>query len=105
MSPQSRDRLVGTDLARKQTELKALSEQSHPRQEAILDLILSDADVTNVAGALQALDGGVVPNAVEKQLAALRKQVSALPEPVFDRLILENEERVIAALKRQGRLK
>jgi ParB family chromosome partitioning protein len=104
LSPLSRDRLVGTDMARKQTELKALGEHPHRRQAQILDLILGDADVTNVAGALQALDGGVVPNAVEKQLSALRKQVSALPEPVFDRLILENEDRVIAALKRQGRI-
>lgn len=104
LSDLSRDRLIGMDLARKQTELKALSEQSHKRQEMILDLILSDAGVGNVAGALLALDGGVIPNAVEKQLSALRKQVNALPEPVFDRLILDNEDRVIAALKRQGRL-
>lgn len=104
LSQPSRDRLIGTDLARKQTELKALSEQSHKRQVEILDLILGDADVTNVAGALQALEGGVIPTAVEKQLSALRKQVKALPEPVFERLILENEERIIAALKRQGRL-
>lgn len=104
LSQSSRFRLVGTDLARKQTELKALSELVAKQQDAVLDLVLGAADVTNVAGALQALEGGVVPNPVEKQLSALRKQVDALPEPVFDRLILDNEERVIAALKRQGRL-
>ncbi|CAN0579442.1 unnamed protein product, partial [Ectocarpus sp. 12 AP-2014] len=104
LSQPSRDRLVGTDLARKQTELKALSEQSPTRQAQVLDLVLGDVDVTNVAGALLALDGGVVPNAEEKHLSALRKQFSALPDPVFDRVILDNRERVLAALRRQGRL-
>ncbi|MGH1355342.1 MAG: ParB/RepB/Spo0J family partition protein [Thalassovita sp.] len=104
LSPASRDRLVGTALAYKQTELKALSELSHKLQGQVLDLVLGDDDVTNVSGALQALEGGVVPDPIEKQLTALRKTVSKLPEPVFDRLILENEERVIAALKRQGRI-
>ena len=104
LSQASRDRLVGTALACKQTELKALSELSHKLQAQVLDLVLGDDDVTNVSGALQALEGGVVPDPIEKQLTALRKTVSKLPEPVFDRLILENEERVIAALKRQGRI-
>lgn len=104
LSQASRDRLGRTDLARKQTELKALSELCHKQQAEVLDLVLGEADVTNVAGALEALEGGVVPNAVEKQLAALRKQVSALPEPVFDRLIIDNADRIIAALRRQGRL-
>lgn len=104
LSQPSRDRLVGTDLARKQTELKALSELSHKRQAEVLDLVLGDADVTNVAGALQAIEGGVVPTGEEKRLAAFRQQFTALPEPVFDRLVLDNEDRIIAALKRQGRL-
>jgi ParB family chromosome partitioning protein len=104
LSQASRDRLVGTALACKQTELKALSELPPKRQAEVLDLVLGDDDVTNVAGALQALEGGVVPDPIEKRLTALRKDFNTLPEPVFDRLILENEERVIAALKRQGRI-
>jgi len=104
LSPSSRNRLVGTALARKQTELKALSKQSHKQQGLILDLVLGDANVTNVAGAIAAIEGGVVPTAQEKQLAALRQQVNALPDPVFARLVLDNEERIIAALKRHERL-
>ncbi|MEP3298575.1 MAG: ParB N-terminal domain-containing protein [Pseudoruegeria sp.] len=104
LSQLSRDRLTGTDLARKQTELKALSELDPKRQANVLDLILGDDEVTNVSGALQTLEGGVVPTQMEKQLTTLRKQVSALPEPVFDRLVLDNEDRIVAALKRQGRL-
>lgn len=40
LTPASRQRLTGTDLARKQTELKALSEQKPAVQAKILDLIL-----------------------------------------------------------------
>lgn len=106
LTPASRRRLHGTALATKQTELKALSEESPPRQEKILDLILGEDHpaVKNVADALAFLEGGVQPTGDEKKLQALRDSLKALPEPVFDRLVSENAERLIAALKRQGRI-
>lgn len=102
----SRRRLPGTALAGKQTELKALSEESPPRQERILDLILGEdqPEVQNVAGALAFLEGGVRPTGEEMRLQVLRKSVAALPDSVFDRLIAENADRTIAALKRMGRI-
>ncbi len=104
--PASRRRLHGTALAGKQTELKALSEESPVRQEKILDLILGDEhpDIQNVAAALAFLGGGVQPTGDEMRLQVLRKSVAALPDPVFDRLISENADRTIEALKRLGRL-
>ena len=106
LSPTSRRRLVGTALAGKQTELKALSEESPPRQEKILDLILGEdhADISNVAGALAFLEGGVQPTGDEVRLEGLRKSMSTLPDTVFDRLISENADRTIASLKRLGRI-
>ena len=104
--PASRRRLHGTALAGKQTELKALSEESPPRQEKILDLILGEehAEIQNVAGALAFLEGGVQSTGDEIRLQVLRKSVAALPDPVFDRLIAENADRTIEALKRLGRI-
>ncbi|OJY36337.1 MAG: hypothetical protein BGP11_08285 [Rhodobacterales bacterium 65-51] len=106
LSPASRAALVGTDLATKQTELKALSEEKASVQAKILDLIHGDehAQIQNVAGALAFLAGGIQPTGDEIRLQALRKSVSALPDPVFDRLIAENADRTIAALKRLGRI-
>ena len=104
LSPASRDRLIGTPLACKQTELKALSQLSAKQQAQVLDLIIGEGDVKNVAGALQAIDGGVVPNAMEKRLTVLRQQVDELPDPVFDRLISDNIERVVSSLKRAGHI-
>lgn len=105
LAPASRTRLVGTDLARKQTELKALSDESPVRQERILDLILDpSSDVTNVAGALNAMSGGNVATALERTLATMRSKLSKLPDEALDRLVNEQADRVIASLKRMGRI-
>lgn len=106
LSPTSRRRLGGTGIAHKQTELKALSEQKAPVQAKILDLILGEdhPDIANVAGALAFLEGGVAPAADEKLFRTVRESLSKLPDPVFDRLLSENADRVLASLKRLGRL-
>ncbi len=52
LAPQTRQRLRGTDLARKQTELKALSEIPTPRKQGeVLDAIQNEdlPEVGNVA--------------------------------------------------------
>lgn len=104
LSPASRDRLPGTDLAAKQTELKALSEQTHPKQEKILDLILGDEAPGNVAQALEFLATGVTPNAFERRFQAAVRTIAALDEDTFDNVIAAQEERILASLKRQGRI-
>lgn len=106
LSPTSRQRLHCTALAEKKTELKTLSAESPARQTKILDLILGEdhPGVQNVAGALAYLEGGVQPTGDEMRLQVLRKSVAALPDPVFDRLIAENADRTIDALKRLGRI-
>jgi ParB family chromosome partitioning protein len=102
----SRLRLVGTKLATKQTELKALSEEPAPRQAKILDLILGDErpDIENVAAALAYLENGIQPTALERKFRALSDGIKALPDESLDLLLVENEERVIASLKRRGRI-
>jgi len=105
LTPASRSRLIGADMAKKQTELKALSELPAPKQEKVLDLIFdADSPVSNVAGALQAIEGGVVADAFERKFTALSENLAALPDASFSRLVLDNEERVIAALKAAGRI-
>lgn len=106
LSPASRLRLSGTKLATKQTELKALSELSPVRQEKVLDLIVSDdhPDISNVAGALAVLGDGVQIAPLEKRYRVVSEGIKALPDESFDRLVLENQERLIASLRRQGRI-
>lgn len=104
LTPDSRRRLIGTELARKQTELKALSEQKPAVQARILDLILGDAEPENVAQALDHLENGVPVSAEEKRFAAFSKGFAALDDDRLDSLLSVHEDRVIASLKRRGRL-
>jgi len=106
LAPQTRARLPGTDLAKKQTELKALSEIATPAKQAkVLDLILGDTHpIENVAQALAYLGNGVVPSAHERAFVKVSTSLAALDDTVFDEVILANEDRVVAALKRRGRL-
>lgn len=99
-------RLPGTDLARKMTELKALSEQKPPVQRRILDLILGDEhpDIQNVAGALAFIGGGVEVSPVERQFQAINTAFGKLADDALDMVVQNNADRMIASLKRIGRL-
>ncbi len=106
LAPTSRPRLVGTKLADKQTELKALSEEPAARQARILDLILGSEhpEIENVAAALAYLENGIQPTALERKFRAISEGLKALPEASLDLLLVENEERILASLKRRGRI-
>ena len=106
LAPQTRARLPGTELARKQTELKALSEIPTPaKQTKVLDLILGDMHpIENVAQALAFLENGVAPNAHERAFVKVSASLAALDDALFEEVIIANEARVVAALKRRGRI-
>lgn len=104
LSPTSRARLAGTALATKQTELKALSEEGPARQARILDLILGDEAPENVQQALDFMNTGVVQNSTEKRFIAVSRTFAALDDATFDAVLSAHEERVIASLKRRGRI-
>lgn len=71
----------------------------------ILDLIFGDVHpVHNVAQALSYLANGVSPDARERFFTKISATLAALDDTVFEDVILANEDRVVAALKRWGRL-
>ncbi|TCT37667.1 ParB/RepB/Spo0J family partition protein [Martelella mediterranea] len=101
----SRIRLAGTAIAEKQSELKLLSAQAGPLQKKILDHILSeDNGAKSVQEALDYLNNGVAVAPIEKKFLTISRTISALPDETFDRLVLANEDRVLASLKRRGRI-
>ncbi len=104
LAPQTRTRLAGTELAQKQTELKALSDIATPAKQAkVLDLILGDMyPIDNVAQALAFLANGALPSAQDKRFIKVSTSLAALDDPTFDEVIAAQEERVIASLKRRG---
>lgn len=107
LAPQVRGRLQGTDLARKQTELKALSEIATPRRQIdVLDAIENPElpDVGNVAQALEYLSGTIACDPIERRFAAVSKTIAALDDETFDSVIAAHEDRVLTSLKRRGRI-
>lgn len=106
LTPASRLRLVGTDLARKQTELKALSEQKPAMQAKILELIegADHPDIQNVASALAFLERGAEVSAAEKQFRAINTAFARLADDALDMVVQNNADRMIASLKRLGRI-
>ncbi|WP_028710384.1 ParB/RepB/Spo0J family partition protein [Paracoccus pantotrophus] len=104
--PPVRQRLRGTDLARKQTELKALSELPKHVQVKVLDAIENPEllDVGNVAQALEYLGGTIACDPVERRFAAVSKTIAALDDETFDSVIVAHQDRVMASLKRLGRI-
>ena len=104
--PTVRKRLRGTDLARKQTELKALSELSATKQVKVLDAILNDEleHVGNVAQALAHLEGSIACDPLERRFAQVSRSIADLDDKTFDHVIAAHEDRVITSLKRRGRI-
>lgn len=104
--PTVRSRLAGTDLAHKQTELKALSELPATRQIKVLDAILDRQlpEVGNVAQALAYLAEGTVPDGFEKRFQTLTRSLGALDDVQLDSVIDACEARIIDSLKRRGRI-
>lgn len=104
--PTVRKRLVGTDTATKQTELKALSELPATKQIKVLDAILDrqHPEICNVAQALAYLGENIVCDALEKRFAAVSKSIADLDDDTFDSVIAAHEDRVIKSLQRRGRI-
>ena len=104
--PTVRKRLVGTDTATKQTELKALSDLPATKQIKVLDAILDrqHPEIGNVAQALAYLGENVVCDPLEKRFATVSKSIADLDDDTFDSVIAAHEDRVIQSLQRRGRI-
>jgi len=105
LTPETRAQLRSTRIATKQSELKLLSAQDARMQQRIMDLIdLPDAKIDTVQGALDHISQGHVTSDVERKFGAFSKMFSALEDADFDRILIANEERIIASLKQRGRI-
>lgn len=140
LTSESRERVAGTRIAKRQSSLKELSEQSPADQAKVLDMVLADPPVAStVAEAVEMLKTGTARTPAEKKVEAARNALKSLPQPVassiasaqsdaarlaelqkgiatlskffgglkddeLDTVIAEHEERVIASLKRRGRI-
>jgi ParB family transcriptional regulator, chromosome partitioning protein len=103
--PTARERLQDMALADKMTELKALADLSAARQLKVLDVI-ADAAIRadNVAEALAHLDG-VPPKSLEiRRYETARDAIAKMSDQTLDQLVLDQSDKIIAALTRQGKI-
>lgn len=105
LSVASRARCAGTWLAGHQTSLKLLSEQSPALQKQVLDILLAEQpQASTVPDALTIIENGRLPSHVEKKFASLSKSIRNLRDEELDSVVAAHEERIIASLKRRGRI-
>ncbi len=106
LAPPIRTRLRGTNLATKQTELKALSELKPDRQEKVLNLILGEKhpEIKNIAAALAFLGSGLELTSLEKQFRAADTAIKKLGDDALTMVVSSNAERLISALQKLGRI-
>lgn len=74
------------------------------KQGMVLDLILGESPARNVAQALEILENKALPSDEQRQVQAVTKLFEKLADPVLDTVIAAHEERIIASLKRRGRI-
>ncbi|OCP17401.1 MULTISPECIES: ParB N-terminal domain-containing protein [unclassified Ensifer] len=101
LSVASRARCVGTWLAGHQTNLRALSEQTHPIQKNVLDLLFSDPPkANNVQEALTVIENGRAPTHVEKKFNGVNKALAALKDGELDAVLATNQDRLLERVSR-----
>lgn len=105
LTPDSRARLAGTSWAEKQSEISLLSVQKPKMQADVLDKLLAqNARVHSVSDAIGLILNGVASADVDRQYLAAQKVFTKLPDPILDRLVAAQADRLITALKRVGRI-
>lgn len=105
LTSDSRARLNGTPWAMKQSEISLLSVQNPKLQSDVLDKLLAqNARVHSVADAIGLILNGTASGDVDRQYLAAQKVFVKLPEPILDRLVAAQADRLVAALKRVGRI-
>jgi ParB family chromosome partitioning protein len=103
LSPASRAALVGTELAEKMTELKALSEHGAAIQAAILNLILVERSCGNVAEALWVIERKKPMTADQRRLLSAEKAINGWDDTIWTHVVATHRDRIVAELKKQGR--
>lgn len=105
LSVASRQRCANTWLASHQSSLQQLSQLTPAMQVKVLGILLAEQpQATSVAGALVIVNDGRLLTHIEKKFATINKTLSALKDGELDAVLAMHEERIMAWLKRSGRI-
>lgn len=105
LTTDSRRRVRGTRLEDNQSELQLLSQQKPGTQKRVLDVILDPANPADgVRVALEFLSRGQLSSSLERKFALFAETFAKLPDPQLDHLAEIHADRLIASLRRLGRI-
>ncbi|WP_417691517.1 ParB/RepB/Spo0J family partition protein [Roseibium sp.] len=103
LSPESRERLKGSFLADKQSDLKALSELTAADQAAVLDqLLATGAEATSVCEALMLADGKKPLSASDKVFRATQGGLTKLNKVHRGILFSHYKDEILALALKEG---
>ncbi|WP_298815421.1 ParB N-terminal domain-containing protein [uncultured Roseibium sp.] len=103
LSPATRELLKGTQIAEKQSELKALSDLNAAEQNNVLDLILCDEPKAgSVADAKTVLSGKRPVRDIDKRLYTVCDYLPKLPKASRIQVFQQHKKEIIDLVKKEG---
>lgn len=103
LSPQTRERLRGTEIANKQSDLKALAGLTAENQTKVLDMLLSEPSTANSVGeAIQMVEGQKPKSEAEKLFKRVSDIMTGLPKASRTNVFRQHKKEIIALVKKEG---
>lgn len=103
LSPETRERIKGTEYARKQSDLKALAELDAAAQKKVLDLLFMEPpQVATIADAKLLASGGQRESDTEKRQKTVTEYLPKLGKPFRAALFRGFKDEIVELVKREG---
>ncbi|WP_346915104.1 ParB N-terminal domain-containing protein [uncultured Roseibium sp.] len=103
LSKETRERLKGTALAQKQSDLKALSVLNAADQKKVLGLLFAEPpQAASVGDAVILAEGKKLPSASEKMFRSTQDNLSKLPKASRVILFKHYQKEIVALAKKEG---
>lgn len=103
LSPQTRERLRGTEIANKQSDLKALAGLTAENQTKVLDMLFSEpCSAASVGEAIQLVEGQKPKSEAEKLFKRVSDIMTGLPKASRTNVFRQHKKEIIALVKKEG---
>ncbi|WP_282045567.1 ParB/RepB/Spo0J family partition protein [Roseibium album] len=103
LSPQTRERLRGTEIANKQSDLKALAGLTAENQTKVLDMLFGEPSTAATVGeGIQLVEGQKPKSETEKLFRRVSDIMTGLPKASRTNVFRQHKKEIIALVKKEG---
>lgn len=103
LSPQTRERLRGTEIANKQSDLKALAGLTAENQTKVLDMLFGEPSTAATVGeGIQLVEGQKPKSEAEKLFKRVSDIMTGLPKASRTNVFRQHKKEIIALVKKEG---